>query len=104
MKNEKVVLSVKFKSTYDAKELTGLCHKHLQLFKDVPGLLEKYYLSEDNTGAISGIYIFESKDAREAFWNSELAKDIPGTYGVIPETLRVEQFGVTIDMNESVLA
>jgi hypothetical protein len=104
MKNEKAVLSVKFKSTYDAKELTGLFHKHLQLFKNVPGLIEKYYLSEDNTGAISGIYIFESKTARDAFWNSELAKDIPGTYGVILDTIRVENFEVTIDMNEPVLA
>ncbi len=104
MKNEKSVLSVKFKSTYDAKELKGLFQKHLQLFKDVPGLLEKYYLAEGNTGASGGIYIFESKTARDAFWNSELAKDIPGTYGVILDTLRVEQFEVVIDMNESVLA
>jgi hypothetical protein len=104
MKNEKAVLSVKFNSTYNAKELNDLFHKHLQLFKDVPGLIEKYYLTEENTGAISGIYIFENKTARDAFWNSELAKDIPGTYGVILSTLRVENFGVTIDMNESVLA
>jgi hypothetical protein len=104
MKNEKAVLSVKFNSIYNAKELNELFHKHLQLFKDMPGLIEKYYLSEDNTNAIGGIYIFESKTARDAFWNSELAKDIPGTYGVILDTLRVENFEVTIDMNESVLA
>ncbi len=104
MKNEKAVLSVKFKSTHDAEELNGLFQKNLELFKDVPGLIEKYYLAEDNTGAISGIYIFESKRAMSAFWNSELAKGIPGTYGVILNTLRVEQFEVTIDMNESVLA
>lgn len=104
MKNKKAVLSVKFKSKYDAEKLNSLCHKHLQLFKNVPGLIEKYYLAEERTGATSGIYIFESKNAREAFWNSELAKDIPDTYGVILDTLRVENFEVVIELNESVLA
>jgi len=104
MKNSKVVLSVKFNSTLGAKELAHCFQKDLDLFKDVPGLIEKYYIAEDNTSATGGIYIFESKSARSAFWNSELAKSIPGRYGVIPDTLRVEQFDVTIDLHEAVLA
>jgi hypothetical protein len=104
MKNEKVVLSVKFKSTYPTNELNDHFKKNLQLFKDVPGLLEKYYLAEDDTGAASGIYVFENKLARDTFWNSDLARDIPGTYGVILETLRVEQFDITIELNETVMA
>ena len=104
MKNEKAVLSVKFKSKYDAEKLNNICNKHLQLFKDVPGLINKYYLAEDNTENNGGIYIFENKAAREAFQNSAIAKDIRDTYGVIPETFRVETFEVVIDMNEPVLA
>lgn len=72
----------------------------METLKKVPGLLQKYYLSDDNSKAVSGIYIFENKDARVAFWNSALAKAIPATYAVKVETLRVEEFEVSIEMME----
>ena len=102
MKNAKAVLSVRFKSTYDEKELAQLFEKNLDDFQNVPGLLEKYYIQEEGTGVEGGIYVFENKAAMTMFWNSDLAKTIPGTYGVILETLRVEQLDVTIDLKEAV--
>jgi Putative mono-oxygenase ydhR len=104
MKNVQSVLSVKFNSTLSAEKLINVCKETLENFRSVPGLLQKYYITEESTGAISGIYIFETKTAREAFWNSELAKNIPARYGVIPETLRVEQYEMAIVLNEAVLA
>jgi hypothetical protein len=104
MKNVQSVLSVKFNSTLSAEKLINVCKENLEVFRNVPGLVQKYYIAEESTGAISGIYIFENKNARETFWNSALAKDIPTTYGVIPETLRVEQYEMAIVLNEAVLA
>ncbi len=37
-------------------------------------------------------------------FDPELAKAIPGKYGVIPESLRVEQYEMAIVLNEPVLA
>ena len=76
----------------------------LEIFRSVPGLLQKYYITEEFTGAISGIYIFETKRARESFWTSELAKNIPARYGVILNTLRVEQYDMAIVLNDVLLA
>ncbi|MEP7109152.1 MAG: YdhR family protein [Ferruginibacter sp.] len=104
MKNLKAVLSVRFKSNYDSEELLHLFQQHLEDFKKVPGLLQKYYLSDENSETIGGIYVFENKDARAAFWNSELAKAIPATYGVRMETLLVEELEVTIEMMDIVAA
>lgn len=103
MKNAEAVLSVKFKSTYNAKELMKICHEDLDAFRDVPGLIEKFYLAEDLSGAISGIYIFNTKSSREAFWTSELAKNIVPRYGVILDTLRVERYDMAIVLNDTVL-
>jgi Putative mono-oxygenase ydhR len=103
MKNAQSVLSVKFNSTLSAEKLINVCKENLEIFKNVPGLLQKYYITEEGTGAISGIYVFETKSAREAFWNSALAKNIPAKYGVIPATLRVEQYEMAIVLNEGVL-
>jgi Putative mono-oxygenase ydhR len=104
MKNAESVLLVKFKSTLSAEELMNRCNEDLNAFRNVPGLIQKYYIGEEATGAISGFYIFESKSDREAFWASELAKNIPARYGVIRETLRVEQYNMAIVLNEAVAA
>ncbi len=104
MKNAEAVLSVKFKSTFSAELLLNVCKQNLEDFRNVPGLIQKYYIAEEGTGALSGFYIFETKSARAAFWTSELAKNIPAQYGVIAETLRVEQYDVAIVLNDAVLA
>lgn len=104
MKNEEAVLSVKFNSKLSPDELINVCVEDLEDFRNVPGLIQKYYITEELTGAISGIYIFENKSARAAFWSSELAKKIPERYFVIPETLRVEQYEMAIVLNDVLLA
>ena len=103
MKNAEVVLLVKFNSTLEADELLKVCQEDLETFRNVPGLIQKYYVSEEQSGALSGIYIFSSRGARSSFWNSDLAKRIPARYGVIPETLRVEEYDVSIVLNDAVL-
>ena len=104
MKNAEAVLAVKFKSTLKPEELLRTCKENLRDFRNVPGLVEKYYLAEELTGAISGVYLFTTKSAREAFWTSEVAKDILPRYGVVVDTLRVERYDMAIVLNGAVLA
>ena len=104
MKNVTAVLSVKFKSGHNPEKLMKTCHEDLDVFRNVPGLVEKYYIAEESTGAISGIYLFETKSARGTFWTSELAATIPERYAVIPETLRVEEYEMAIVLNEAINA
>jgi hypothetical protein len=100
MKIAEAVLSVKFMSSHKPEDLLRLCKEHLQDFREVPGLIEKYYLVEELTGAISGVYLFTTKTARETFWTSELAKNIVPLYGVMTETLRVERYDLSIVLND----
>jgi hypothetical protein len=104
MKNAEAVLSVKFNSTLSSEQLLNVCEQDLETFRKVPGLIQKYYIAEEITGALSGLYIFQTTAARTAFWASELAESIPARYGVIPETLRVEQYEMAIVLNDVVLA
>lgn len=102
MKNVEAVLAVKFKSTHAPAKLARVCAVDLNTFREVPGLLQKYYLIEELTNSICGLYIFETKSARAAFWTSELAKDLPSRYGIISETLRAEQYEIALVLNEPV--
>jgi hypothetical protein len=47
------------------------------VFRNVPGLLQKYYIAEESTGAISGIYIFKTKRARESLLDFRTGKEYP---------------------------
>jgi hypothetical protein len=100
MKNAEAVLLVKFKSTFNAEKLLNVCQQDIKTFRDVPGLIQKYYIAEEGTGALSGFYIFETQAARAAFWSSDLGKSIPARYGVIPESLRVERYEMAIVLND----
>ena len=104
MKNANAVLLVKFNSTFNSEKLSTVCQQDLDVFRNVPGLIQKYYISEEATGALSGFYLFETKSARTAFWASDLAKSIPARYGVIASTLRVELYDMAIVLNDGVLA
>ncbi|MBS1653681.1 MAG: YdhR family protein [Bacteroidetes bacterium] len=99
MKNAEAVLAVKFQSAHSAEELMKTCVEDLDDFRNVPGLIEKYYLLEEVSGAISGFYIFKTKAAREAFWKSDLAKNIITRYKVVVDSLRVERYDVQIALN-----
>jgi hypothetical protein len=104
MKNAEAVLAVKFSSTLGQEKLVKVCNEDLETFRNVPGLRQKYYVVEEGVGAISGIYIFEDRNARESFWNSDLAKTIPTRYGVILDTLRVERYDMALVLNDVLLA
>ena len=41
-----------------------VCEQDIEVFRNVPGLVEKYYIAEESTGAISGIYLFEILDRK----------------------------------------
>ncbi len=98
------VLAVKFKSSYAPEKLLAICENGLEDFRSVPGLIQKYYVTEEETGSISGIYLFTSNAARDAFWVSDVAQDIPGKYGMIMESLRVEKYDMAIILNEPAIA
>lgn len=104
MNNATAVLAVKFQSSYAPQELLAICEKGLKDFRSVTGLIQKYYITENETGSISGIYLFSSNATRDAFWASDVARDIPRKYGVIMDSLRVEKYEIAIILNESAIA
>jgi hypothetical protein len=104
MKNAESVLVVKFNSSHAPSHLYDAFVEDQETFQNVPGLLQKYYVAEELGIAISSIYIFESRSARAAFWTSELARQIPARYGVIPGTLRVEEYEMTLVLNDVIYA
>lgn len=77
------VLFVRAQSGLGAEELERRLLERRPRFLEVPGLLQKLYGRDSATGAVCGIYFFESQAALAAFRETELAKTIPTAYEVV---------------------
>lgn len=75
-----VLLFVKFKSKLTTDEVERRYKDRLPQFRDVPGLLQKYYLQDSATGEWGGLYLWDSQESLDAFLASDLRKTIPETY------------------------
>lgn len=77
------ILFVRIKSTLDADEFGRRLLERRPRFLQVPGLIQKVYGRDDETGDVCGIYFFESRAALAAFRETELATTIPSAYDAI---------------------
>jgi hypothetical protein len=84
------ILFVRARSDLDATELDRRLLERRPRFLEVPGLVQKIYGRDEATGAVCGIYFFESRAALASFRESELAKTIPTAYEVVE--FRAEAF------------
>lgn len=73
-------------------EVRRLMEERAPHYREVPGLIQKYYGRDPETGAYCGCYVFETEEARQAFRESELARSMPDTYEVVDR--RVEGYDV----------
>ena len=74
------VLFVHISSDLDPQEFDRRLLERRPRFQAVPGLVQKIYGRDADTGDVCGIYFFESAEALAAFRDSELAQTIPTVY------------------------
>jgi uncharacterized lipoprotein YehR (DUF1307 family) len=73
-----VILKVAFtmKDSPPEQELKKLLNQLVDVYKNVPGLKQKYFLSDPKTGEAGGIYIFESQEALDKYLKSDVYKNV----------------------------
>lgn len=74
------ILFVRVDSDVEAEELERRVAERRPQFLEVPGLVQKIYGRDPDTGSWCGIYFFESDEALAAYRASELARTIPVAY------------------------
>lgn len=92
------ILFVRIKSDLAPDELERRAVERRPRFKEVPGLVQKYYGRDNATGDVCGIYFFKDKAALAAFRDTELAKTIPAAYEAVD--IRPEIFEVMFPLYE----
>jgi hypothetical protein len=74
------VLFVRITSALEPEEFDRRLAERRPQFREVPGLVQKVYGRDPETGDVCGIYFFESGQALRAFRETELARSIPSAY------------------------
>jgi hypothetical protein len=93
-----VIHFVRFTTRLAHEEVQRIMEERAPRMREVPGLLQKYYGYEPDSGAFCGCYIFDSEESRQAFRQSELAHTIPIAYHA--EEVRVEPYEVLFPLYE----
>ncbi|MDH7508692.1 MAG: YdhR family protein [Methanomassiliicoccales archaeon] len=70
------VVFILFKSNLPKEDVISNFKARADLYRSVPGLVQKYYIHDDKTGHFGGIHIFDSLESAEAFMSSALVKSI----------------------------
>lgn len=77
----KIILVVGgLRSDLSREEMERRYKERLPEFRDVAGLVQKYYTYDETTHEWAGIYLWESEEALAAYLDSDLRKSIPEAY------------------------
>ncbi len=81
------------KSELPREEFQRRYKERLPRFRDLTGLIQKYYSYDDSTGEWAGIYLWDSEEALAKYLESDLRKSIQTAYE-LTEPPRVERFQI----------
>ena len=68
----------------------GVAENARRMFEGTPGLRFKFFTFDEKQQRAQNFYVWESKEAAEAFFSEELRERVSGLYGVAPEIEFVE--------------
>jgi heme-degrading monooxygenase HmoA len=78
-----IIQFIKLKSSLAEEQLLEIARKRESQFREIPGLVQKYYTKTNEPEEYAGIYIWDSSESMQAFRESELAASIPEAYELV---------------------
>ena len=77
-----IIQFVKFKSSLPDSTFMKTVEERAKQFRKLPGLLQKYYVKDNQTGEVGGVYLWDSAESLSEYQQSELASTIPSAYQI----------------------
>jgi hypothetical protein len=69
-----------FKSGLPLEEVLKVSEGRESQYREVEGLIQKYYVQSQEMGRIGGVFVFDTAENLDAFKDSELAKSTSEAY------------------------
>ena len=93
-----IIQVVKLRSGLADADVRRIMEERTSQFRQVPGLLQKYFCREGKTGEYAGIYVWNSEESMLKYRQSELARTTPSVYKLEGQP-QVEAFDVLFPLH-----
>lgn len=71
-----------FESALDADAVQETMRARAEKFREVDGLVQKYFLHDESTARYGAFFIFDSAESRDAYLNSPLSAGVGDAYEI----------------------
>jgi heme-degrading monooxygenase HmoA len=75
---------------FDRSRVIKVAENARAMFDGMPGLRFKFFTFDEKEQRATNFYVWESKEAADAFFSEELRERVTGLYGVVPAIEFVE--------------
>jgi hypothetical protein len=98
-----VLVSFQYADDYDKDRVVRVARDAAPMFHGMPGVVFKYFTVDDSRRRATNIYLWESREAAEQFFNEDLRAMVVELYGVEPQISYLEVLEV-VDNTAAVAA
>ncbi|WP_458210606.1 YdhR family protein [Haladaptatus sp. NG-SE-30] len=79
------VVFAMFESALSSEEVEQTMRQRAEKFRAVDGLVQKYFVHDHANDRYGACFIFDSEEARDAYFESELSASVGDAYAVVGE-------------------
>jgi heme-degrading monooxygenase HmoA len=93
------IVWITFESELRFEQILARFRERAQHFHDMDGLLQKFYVHDEDSGRVGGIYVFDSEASRDALFESDIHAKLRDSSDV--RNLDITRFHVMFPLYES---
>ncbi|MFC6733924.1 MULTISPECIES: YdhR family protein [unclassified Haladaptatus] len=93
------IVFITYESELDADEVESLFQDRSQKYREMHGLLQKFYLHDEESGRVGGIYVFDSEASADRLFESDIHSSLREAYKV--RDIDIARYHVMFPLYES---
>lgn len=93
------VVFITYESALDVDEVESLFRERSQKYGEMDGLLQMFYLHDEESGRVGGIYVFDSEESASRLFESDIHSSLREAYKV--RNIDIETYHVMFPLYES---
>ena len=90
------VVVVTYESELSVEAVDGLFRERAGKYREMEGLLQKFYLHDAESGRVGGIYLFDSPASRDALFETDVHASLRDAYAV--SDIEIQTYHVTFPL------
>lgn len=92
------IVFIRYASELSAEEIDRLSQERSDNYRAMDGLLQKYYIHNEESDRFGGIYVFDSSQSADALFESDINASLRDVYSVTD--IEIERFPVMFPLYE----